>query len=865
TVAGVLTTDLGALESGRTAFVQDETGGIALYLGAPVASSMPAGTAVRISGTIDSRYAQTTLRADETAIIDDGPAALPETTVVPTGSVGEALEARRITVTGAIVGPTDVLADGTAVNLDDGSGPVRLVIAPNALAGRALAAGSTVQATGALGQRDSSGTGVSGYRVYVTVATDLDITPAPTPTASPTPTPAPTPDVTPTPIPSATPSPGPSASPTPSPDPSPTVLSIGTARARPIGSTVTARGVVIAEAGRLGSPPLLAIADASGGIVVKLPDGVGALSRGRTLVVRGSLADPYGQLEIRPGTAADVIDAGLGTVPAPMDLGPTSPSEATEGWLVRTAGVVVVKPTKATSGDISLTIETASGTRIRVMADASSGVRVDALVLGARYRLTGVAGQRASKKGLPDGYRLWLRDRADVVLLAAAPSASAPVATSKPRSSAGPTASAGSVAPTMTIASALRTTTRDVAIEAVVTAPSTLLDTSGRRIVVQDATAAVEVLLPKDAGAPRVGTRIMVTGRMGSAYGAPRLRADAMKARGSGATPPALRVQGPFTTAHTWRLVSISGRVDDLKKLGDRWRAEVVVGAQRLIVIGQPGADIPMTSLAEGRAVVVTGIVRPAYPSATDRRASLLPRSPADIDLVGSTGTGTGAATGGATSPGSSVVGAAGAIAAAGDPSAAVPTTPDVDLVDLAGSIDARVRVGGLVVERTADGFSLDDGTAIRQVVLAGEAAGWADLVEPGDALNVIGRVGYVDRALAVVVDDPAAIFPASDLGGLVRASPGVGSSGPSDGTTGIADERPVAAAADALGGSMGPSVSLVGLLLISLASVGLTVLRRRQARRLLTDRVAARLAALVGADPTRQADPTAARAPQEG
>lgn len=863
TVAGVLTTDLGALESGRTAFVQDASGGIAVYLDAAVTTIIPAGTTVEISGTIDSRYAQTTVRAAEPALLNAGPAALPEPTAIATGSAGEAVEGRRVTVVGTIAGSTDVLADGSAVNVDDGSGPVRLVIVPDALAGRDLPPGSTVQATGVLGQRDSSGSGTSGYRLYVTASSDLAIEPAPTPTPTPTPTstPEPSPDGTPTPTQTATPTAGPSASPSPSPAPSSGLLSIGAARARPIGSTVKVRGVVIAEAGRLGTPPLIAIADSTGGIVVRLPDGASGASRGRSLIVRGSLADPYGQLEIRPAGASEVMDDGSGPVPAPIELGAAGPSEATEGSLVRSAGVVVARPVKATSGDITLTIETTSGTRVRLMADASSGIRTDALVLGARYRATGVAGQRASKKGLPDGYRIWLRDPADVVLLAAAPSASAPAGTPKPKTGAGPTASRGAVPPTVAISTALRTTTRDVTIDAVVTASATLLDSSGRRIVVQDSRAAIEVLLPKDATAPRVGNRVVVTGRVGSAYGAPRLRADAITARGTAVTPPALRVSGPFTTAHTWRLVSISGRVDDLRKLGDRWRAEVVVGAQRLVVIGQPGAAIPMASLVEVGSVVVTGIVRPAYPSATDRRPTLLPRSPADVDRIGSPGT----APGGATGSGSTTGSAAGGTAAVGAPSPANDSVPDVDLADLAASVGDRVRVGGLVVERTADGFSIDDGTATGNVVLVGEAAGWVDLVEPGDAINVIGRVEQREGTLAVVVDDPAAIFPASDVGDGDQDAASTSAGGPSDTATAIADDRPVAAVADAFGGPLGPSVSLAGLLLVSLASVGVTVLRRRQARRLLASRVAARLTALVATAPAAPADPTAVPAPRVG
>jgi hypothetical protein len=60
-ISGVLTTDLGALESGRGAFVQDATGGIAIYLDAVapnVVRQIREGANVNVSAVFDgSRYA----------------------------------------------------------------------------------------------------------------------------------------------------------------------------------------------------------------------------------------------------------------------------------------------------------------------------------------------------------------------------------------------------------------------------------------------------------------------------------------------------------------------------------------------------------------------------------------------------------------------------------------------------------------------------------------------------------------------------------------------------------------------------------------------------------------------------------------
>ncbi len=218
-------------------------------------------------------------------------------------------------------------------------------------------------------------------------------------------------------------------------------------------------------------------------------------------------------------------------MPAAIAVGSRGIDEANEGRLVVLTGTVVEKPTKATSGDIALWLETTAGIRVRVMADASSRITSTSVSKGATYRVTGVAGQRASRKGALDGYRVWLRDAADVdlphgavftaIVLTVTLGPPKPTAGTSPRPTRAPADGTA-----MSVASALRITDRDVVIGAVVTAPASLLDATGRRIVVGDGTGAIEVLLPKDVPAPGVGTRIRLTGRVGVAYGAPRLRAE---------------------------------------------------------------------------------------------------------------------------------------------------------------------------------------------------------------------------------------------------------------------------------------------------------------------------------------------------
>ena len=143
TIAGVLTTDLGAVESARGGFVQDSTGGIAIYLDAAVTSPMPMGTPVVVRGFIDDRFAQRTLRVGVGH--RSGRRRRAAATVGRDHRHGVGSPGRRlVAVSGAITLGPDELSDGTAVTIDDGSGPLRVVVIPAALASRELRTGDVV-------------------------------------------------------------------------------------------------------------------------------------------------------------------------------------------------------------------------------------------------------------------------------------------------------------------------------------------------------------------------------------------------------------------------------------------------------------------------------------------------------------------------------------------------------------------------------------------------------------------------------------------------------------------------------------------------------------------------------------------------
>lgn len=846
TIEGTLTTALGALESDRVGFVQDGTAGIAIYLDAAGTVPLSAGTTVRVTGTLDDRYAERTLRASWADVNVTGAASIPDAVILPTGSVGESVEGLRVEVAGLTVGSPTAYADGLGVLVDDGSGPVRVILGPDALAGQAVPSGASVIAMGPVGQHDSGGTGTTAYRIHATAAGELVILPDPTPGPSETPSPTPSPTTSPSPTvtPTATPTLAPTATPTPTPAPTPApTLAISAARALPVGTTVSVSGVVTAEAGRLGSPPQLSIQDASGGIVVRLPDGFAAPARGTTLLVTGPTADPYGQLEIRPPAAAAVRLLGTAPLPTPATLVADGLGETTEGRLAQLTGTASAKAAKGTSGDISIDLADAGGHAFRVYADGSSGIAATDLPVGKPIRVTGIVGQRASRKGALDGYRVWLRDQADIVIL---PTSSTP----------GPSA-----APTVQIATVLHTADgATVTIEASVTVRTSLLDTSGRRIVVQDASGAIEVLLPTGSASPAIGSVLRISGVTAHAWGAPRLRAttvtDAHASLPVGAAPRS----GALGTPDEWKLVRLAGTITKVERLGDRWRAEIRLAGGASVsvpVLGLAGAGIPSTAIAVGRSATIVGIAKRPYPTATDRRFALVPRGGADLAIGpaasgtslsgdGSDGTGPGGTTGGASA----------------DSGPLADATADTDLVDLGNHVGEPVKVAGLISALTPDGFVLDDGTATATVVLSNDALDLEPYLAVGDALAASGTVTLDGDQLRIRVTAAVDLVRVGDLG---QAMPVTGSPDPKaasasgdPATTGVgagadSGNGPTLAGLHELDG-VGP-FGFGLMLLLTGVSLVTTLLRRQHERRRVRAIILARLASLHPIGPTPESE----------
>jgi uncharacterized protein YdeI (BOF family) len=567
-----------------------------------------------------------------------------------------------------------------------------------------------------------------------------------TATPKPTGTPSPIASATATPKPTGTPSPIASATATPKPTATPTassttsaratqtaaeLQSIAIVRARAAGTRVRVAGVVTVEPGLVGADDLFAVQDESGGIFVRLPEAVDGLTVGRAVEVAGTLAAPYGQLEVRDVTALalGVEDADPAAAPAGLpDVG-----EGTEGSLVAISGTV--ESVQTDSGRLTITIGDGAQS-VRLLADPPTGLSGSDVARGDNVLAIGIVGQRATATGRLDGYRVWLRQQTDLEVLVSAE-------TEVPGTA--PPSTATSVH--HDLASAIGTRGAAVDVEATTTATAGLLDIGSPTIVVDDGTAAVAVVLPEGADVPHVGMRVRVTGKVGSWESGPTVLASQVLAQGDLQAVGASSVAGPLSASLEWRLVQVCGRVDRITRAGSRWRADLTVDGHPVVVLGEPAAAITVTTTAVGRLAEVTGIVRR---STSDSKAfQLLPRTSLDFHLGPAP-----------KAPDSAAVlhQASSSGVAAGSGSTSAGNVPNsIAIESLSAYLGSSVTVAGLVTTTTPDSVTIDDGTG--EVRVGGpNAADVVGMLEPGDAIEATGLVRRDDQGLMIEVD-PASII----------------------------------------------------------------------------------------------------------
>ncbi|MGH2457024.1 MAG: lamin tail domain-containing protein, partial [Candidatus Limnocylindria bacterium] len=276
TIEAVSLTD-GAFSEGG-GYVADLTAGIAVLV---ADGTFPRGATLRVTGILDDRFRQRTLRAAASDILDLGPGQEPAPAAVASGAVGEPWEGRLVEVAGLVLGAPTELSGGLAYDLDDGTGPTRVLVGSGtAIDTSGWLTGTSLRLRGVVGQRDSSGTGMAGYRVLPRDADDVVL-------AAPG---SPTPD------PSGSPPPDPSSSPAPSEAPS--VVPIAAARAAEVNARLVVSGVVTLPSG-LSEPGSAVIQDSSAAILLRLGDEAGGVQVGELIQASGVRSTRAGMASLR--------------------------------------------------------------------------------------------------------------------------------------------------------------------------------------------------------------------------------------------------------------------------------------------------------------------------------------------------------------------------------------------------------------------------------------------------------------------------------------------------------------------------------------------------------------------------------------
>ena len=400
TIEGVTLTGSDFTDGGG--YLADASGAVAVL---PDADAFVRGRLVRVTGEIDDRFGQRTLRVAPGGIVDLGPGADPSAVAVSTASIGEAIEGRLARIAATIVGSPSTLTTSVAFDVDDGSGPTRLVVATaTGIDVSSWESGTALELVGVIGQRDSTGTGTTGYRIQPRDAADVvAVTP---PAAS-------------TPAPSGGASTSPGASPSGLPEPG--VMTIAAARAAPRNARVRVQGTVTLPTGVVDAQTA-AVQDATGAILLRLSDEAGSLQLGARVDVSGTRSTKSGMETIRVTTAPRSL--GTATDPTPRTLTTGAAAEAVEAELVIVRGGLVASARRASSGTVTMEIDDGSGP-LRIVAGSSLELDRTALLEGAWIEVRGVLGQETTGSQPLRGYRVWPRTVADVRISAAATGASA--------------------------------------------------------------------------------------------------------------------------------------------------------------------------------------------------------------------------------------------------------------------------------------------------------------------------------------------------------------------------------------------------------------------------------------------------------
>jgi len=365
-------------------YVADVTGGIAVLL---TDGSFGPGELVRVTGDIDDRFSQRTLRADAGSLVSLGTASEPSPVGTSTGAIGESLEGQLVHIVSSVVGSPTELSSGLAIDVDDGSGATRVVVGTaTGIDAASWASGTTLDLVGVAGQRDSSGSGTDGYRVLPRQLGDV--------------------------IAVATP-----GSPPPEQSPGAEIVTpIAQARAAAKNAQLRIRGVVTLPTGLLDEHTAV-VQDGTGAIILRLGPNAGQLRLGARIEVAGKRSTLSGMETLR--ATESVARLGTGPEPAMKSIRTGDAGDADEAKLVLVTGAIVASARRSSSGSISFEIDDGSGP-LRV--SLASRLRADRAPLssGTWVEVRGVLGQETSLSKPNEGYRVWPRAASEVRVTAPA-------------------------------------------------------------------------------------------------------------------------------------------------------------------------------------------------------------------------------------------------------------------------------------------------------------------------------------------------------------------------------------------------------------------------------------------------------------
>jgi hypothetical protein len=400
TLAGYSLTDSAFSEGGG--YLSDADAGIAVLLSS---GEFGRGARLAITGQIDDRFHQRTIRATAEGVVVIGPGQEPAALASTTGLIGEPHEGRLVRIRGAVLGAPTSLVAGLAYDVSDGSGAIRVLVGPRTgIDTGSWTRGAELELIGVVGQRDSTGGGTAGYRIQPRDDGDILAVVAPLPSTSPGPSATPGP----------THAPSPSLSPSPSPPPGTPLVTIAAARSYSTGTAARVRGVVTAPSG-LVAPGSAVLQDGSGAILLRHSDEVGPFVRGELIEVEGTRSTLSGMLSLRVTRPATRL--GSQAEPTPVRLASGALGEAHEARLIVVRGAVATAPRRSTANNVFFSIDDGSGPAAVALL-AASGIGVDGLARGAWVEIEGVLGQETTGSQPDRGYRIWPRDGADLRVIA---------------------------------------------------------------------------------------------------------------------------------------------------------------------------------------------------------------------------------------------------------------------------------------------------------------------------------------------------------------------------------------------------------------------------------------------------------------